>query len=108
MFAFPPAFNLSCRMERLFNSSITRKCPPEQRREQSGGAGDAGLEEAGCIWISPIYQPVISAGGQRKVESQEQLRGKPPCAVNPLIFLWETSRVSGFMEMFALVIFIKY
>lgn len=35
VFALPLAFNLSCRMERLFNSSITRKCPPEQRRSRT-------------------------------------------------------------------------
>lgn len=35
---------------------------------------------------SPIYQPAVSAVGQRTVESQEVLRGKSPHAVNPLIF----------------------
>lgn len=36
VFALPLAFNPPCRMERLFNSSITRKCPPEQRRSRQG------------------------------------------------------------------------
>lgn len=47
MFALPLAFNLSCRMERLFNSSITRKCPPEQRRSRVQAGMHA--EEAGYL-----------------------------------------------------------
>lgn len=41
MFALSLPFNLSCRMERLFNSSITRKCPPEHKRSRAK-AGEAG------------------------------------------------------------------
>lgn len=44
VFALSLPFNLSCRMERLFNSSITRKCPPEHKRSgaRAGEAGEAG------------------------------------------------------------------
>lgn len=89
MFALPLAFNLSCRMERLFKSSITRKCPlrGEQRRRGTRA------REAGYLDNTPppapppfIFQPVVSAAGQRTLESQEVLRGKSPHAVNPLIY----------------------
>lgn len=94
LFALPLPFNLSCRMERLFNSSITRKCPSEEQ-----GAGRGG-------WVfrlphpTPIYQPVISAGGQRTVESQEVLHGKSPYAVNPLIFQWGFQGSVGLLWFF--------
>lgn len=42
VFALSLPFNLPCRMERLFNSSITRKSPAEHKRSgaQAGEAGD--------------------------------------------------------------------
>lgn len=51
MFALSLAFNLSCRMERLFNSSITVKCPPEQRRGERRSGAQAGMhtEETGYL-----------------------------------------------------------
>lgn len=41
VFALSLAFNPSRRMERLFNSSITRKCPPKHQRSRAK-AGEAG------------------------------------------------------------------
>lgn len=47
LFALSLPFNLSCRMEGLFNSSITRKCPTEHKR--SG----ANAREAGYLDLPP-------------------------------------------------------
>lgn len=95
MFALSLPFNLSCRMERLFNSSITRKCPPEHKRSRAK-AGEAGYLEP----PSPpphIYQPVKSAGEQRRLEV---LHGKPASAVNALNIPAGISRVAGFIVTF--------
>lgn len=61
-------FNLSCRMERLFNSSITRKCPPEHKRSRAK-AGEAGYLEP------PSPPPHLSAC--RICWSTEEVR-RPP------------------------------
>lgn len=95
MFALSLPFNLSRRMERLFNSSITRKCPPEHKR-RGAKAG-----EAGCLeppFPPPhIYQPVKSAGEQRRLDV---LHGKTASAVNALNIPAGISRVAGFIVTF--------
>lgn len=74
-----------------------------------GGAGRR--QRRPGIWINPpplpIYQPVVSAGGQRTVESQEVLRGKSPYAVNPLIFqrgLEGSARLLWFFFLFTVML----
>lgn len=95
VFALSLPFNLSRRMERLFNSSITRKCPPEHKR-RGAKAG-----EAGCLeppFPPPhIYQPVKSAGEQRRLDV---LHGKTASAVNALNIPAGISRVAGFIVTF--------
>lgn len=82
-------------MERLFNSSITRKCPPEHKRSRAKAG------EAGCLeppFPPPhIYQPVKSAGEQRRLDV---LHGKTASAVNALNIPAGISRVAGFIVTF--------
>lgn len=83
VFALPLAFNLSCRMEKLFNSSITRKCPPEQRSSTRAGME---AEEAGYL----DYLHLSARSKDTKTEFMKKTKtlyqAKSPCPVNPLIF----------------------
>lgn len=85
MFALLLAFNLSCRMERLFKSSITRKCPPQKGAEGGGtlaretGYSDsipraAAVATTTSSYFSSIYQPKVSAAGHEAV----RVPGSPP------------------------------
>lgn len=81
-------------MERLFNSSITRKCPPEHEEQGKGRGGWLFGPPSLSLPAPHIYQPVKSAGEQRRLEV---LHGKPASAGNVQAGI---SRVAGFVVTF--------
>lgn len=80
VFALPLAFNLSCRMERLFKSSITRKCPPQRSAEELRDARTGG-------WVldsTPRHLLLLhlSAWGICRRTEADRVTGSPPWKIS--------------------------
>lgn len=85
VFALSLAFNPSCRMERLFNSSIRVKCPPLQSGGEARRRHRCGLEEAAFLDLAGHLSAWKICWRTEGGRITGTLHGKSPCAVNPTV-----------------------